>query len=115
SDLLDPEVKLVPLGKLKVLAIFKQQAKNQIIGGKIISGKAVRGAKADILRGDKVLVTGRIGQLQSKKLDMPEVAEGNEAGIRFDMPPHKSGDVPVIIREGDVLDIYEEEKIKRSI
>lgn len=115
SNLIEPEINRVPLGKLKVLAVFKKEAKNQIIGGRIISGKAVRGAKADIVRGDKILVAGRIGQLQNKKQDMSEVTEGNEAGIRFDMPAQKSGDMPVIIRVGDVLDIYEEENIKRSI
>ena len=57
------------------------------------------------------MVSGRIGQLQNNKVDMPEVKEGLEAGIRFDAVTKDFPEVKV----GDMLDIYEEEKIKRSI
>ena len=114
SDLLDPEISRISLGKLKVLRVFKKETRSQIIGGRVISGKIVRGAMADIIRGNNTLLSGKIGQLQNKKSDVTEVAEGFEAGIRFDMNgPIR--DIPVIIKEGDVLDVYQEEKIKRSI
>ena len=57
------------------------------------------------------MITGKIGQLQHNKEDMPEVKEGLEAGIRFDIVSKDFADVKV----GDILDIYEEERIKRSI
>ncbi len=114
SDLLDPEVNRVPLGKLKVLALFKKDIKNQIIGGKVISGKIKRGAIVDILRNSNVLVTGKLGQLQHQKADVEEVAEGLEAGLRVDFLG-QSLTPNMYIKEGDTLEVYEEEKIKKSL
>src|SRR3989344_2943663 len=113
SDLLDPEIRRTSLGKLKVLGVFKNTGKSQIIGGKVSQGKITRGASIDVLRNNNVIVTGKLGQLQHNKSDTPEVSEGLEAGIRFDAQANVSPQQ--LIREGDVLDVYEEEKIKRTI
>ena len=111
GELLGAEIRKNPLGKLKVLAIFKKDARVQIFGGKVMSGKAVRGAMGGVTRNGSVIVSGKIGQLQHNKEDMPEVKEGLEAGIRFDAI---TKDFPEV-KEGDILDIYEEERTKRSI
>ena len=50
SSVLAPEIKRNDLGKLKVLAIFKSESKGMIIGGKVMEGKIVKFAKADVLR-----------------------------------------------------------------
>lgn len=112
ADMLDPEIRRTPLGKLKILALFDIQGKSQIVGGKITSGKAVRGAMVEVTRGSNIVSTGKLVQLQQKKADVTEVAEGLECGLRYEGPM----DTPqAIIRVGDVLEIYSEEKIKRSI
>jgi translation initiation factor IF-2 len=127
SELLEPEIKRIPLGKMKIIAIFKNLGKSQVVGGKITQGKAVRGAMIDVIRNGALLITGKLGQLQHDKVDVAEVAEGLEAGIRFDLPASPAGGplvpakqtqpagIPMLIKEGDTLEIYEEEKIKRSI
>ncbi len=127
SELLEPEIKRIPLGKMKIIAIFKNLGKSQVVGGKVTQGKAVRGAMIDVVRNGALLITGKLGQLQHDKADIAEVAEGLEAGIRFDLPASPAGGppvpakqmqpigIPMSIKEGDVLEIYEEEKIKRSI
>ncbi len=107
SNLLEPEIRRTVLGKLKVLKIFKKGAGHQVVGGKIISGLARRGALIDVLRNNVKIVSGRLAQLQHNKVDVEEVKEGLEAGIKFDGPAE--------IQEGDLLEIYEEEKIKRNI
>lgn len=114
SDLLEPEIKKTALGKLKVLALFKSSGKSQIVGGKVIQGKAVRGAKIDVTRNNAPIISGKLGQLQHDKADVAEVAEGLEAGIRFDLPVESSA-TSLPIQEGDILEIYQEEKVKRSI
>jgi len=111
GELLGAEIKKNPLGKLKVLAVFKKDARAQIFGGKVMSGKVVRGAMGDVIRNGSAVVSGKIGQLQHNKEDIPEVKEGLEAGIRFDAVTKDFPEVKV----GDMLDIYEEERIKRSI
>ncbi len=111
SELLEPEIKRVSLGKLKILALFKgADTKSQIVGGKITQGKAVRGATVDVIRNGTILMTGKLGQLQQSKEDVPEVKEGLEAGIRFDIMG-----TPVELKEGDILEVYEEERIERSL
>ena len=112
SELLEPEIKRISLGKLKILALFKgADTKSQIVGGKITQGKAIRGATIDVIRNGAILMTGKLGQLQQKKADVPEVAEGFECGIRFDTSAKTSFSIAV----GDVLEIYQEEKIKRTV
>lgn len=123
SELLDPEIKRIPLGKLKVLATFKITEKSQIIGGRVTQGKIERGAMADAFRNNALLTAGRLGQLQHNKADVTEVTEGLECGIRFDatetrtknMEKDKWVGTQILIKEGDVLEVYREEKIKRSI
>lgn len=107
SELLEPEIKRTVLGKLKVLKLFKKGTNYQIVGGKVTSGYAKRGALIDVLRNNGKIVSGRLSQLQHNKADVEEVKEGLEAGIKFDGPSE--------IQEGDLLEIYEEERIKRSI
>lgn len=111
AELLGAEIKKNPLGKLKVLATFKKDSRMQIFGGKVMSGKAVRGATGDVTRNGITVVSGKIGQLQHNKEDMPEVSDGLEAGIRLDAITKDFPEVKV----GDILDIYEEEKIARTL
>jgi translation initiation factor IF-2 len=112
AGLLEPEIKKNVIGKLKVLATFKKDSRSQVIGGKVTSGKIIRGALVEVFRGKSVIANGKIGQLQHNKDDVAEVKETLEAGIRLDLTPDKSfGDV----EEGDVLEVYQEEKIERSL
>jgi len=112
AGLLEPEVNRAQLGRIKILAVFKKSAKSQIFGGKVLSGKAVRGVMGEVTRGDSVVASGKIGQLQHNKEDVSEVKEGLEAGIRLDVIFDKPfAEVSV----GDILEIYEEEKIQRSL
>jgi translation initiation factor IF-2 len=107
SALLEPEIKRIPLGKGKVLATFKTTDKFQIVGGKITSGKIVRGALIDVIRDSNPVVQGKVAQLQHNKADVEEVTEGLEFGIKFEGPQE--------VQEGDILEIYQEEKVSRSL
>ena len=107
SNMLEPEIKRTVLGKVKVLKLFKKEANYQIVGGRVGSGHARRGALIDVLRNNGKIVSGRLSQLQHNKADVDEVKEGLECGIRFEGPAE--------IKEGDLLEIYQEERIKRSI
>lgn len=111
SELLEPEVRRIPLGKIKILAVFKNESKYQIIGGKVISGKIIRGSFADVLRNNAKLLNGKIIQLQQNKQDMSEVSEGLECGMKFEKTTPSEWE----IKEGDILEIYDEEKIARTL
>jgi len=114
SKLLEPEIIREDLGRLKVIAIFKKEKSRMIIGGKVISGKVINKVKVDVIRpasstgGDKEkIATGRISQLQHNKKDVPEIEKGKEAGILFEGEP--------VIEEGDILEIYKEEKKQKEL
>ena len=112
TDLLDPEVRKTSSGKIKILAIFKKDSKSQIIGGKVLSGKIIRGGLVDVLRNNNKLLSGKITQLQHGKQDVSEVKEGSECGLKFES---LIGQPTWDIKEGDVLEVYEEEKIARNL
>ena len=111
SALLAPEVTKNQLGKVRILALFKSDARSQVVGGRVTSGKLVRGALCDVIREGKSVMTAKVGQVQRNKEDVPEVAEGLETGIRVDMIDGET----VEIREGDTLEIYREEETSRSL
>lgn len=113
AELLDVEIQRTPVGKLKILATFKQEGKTYIVGGRVTQGKAVRGEMIEVTRNNAIIGTGRLGQLQHDKKDVTEVAEGLECGLRFDL--QKTEQRVFTINVGDVLEIYHEEKIKRSL
>lgn len=110
SDKLSPEIKKIDLGKLEVLATFQQVPGRQIIGGKVISGKIKKGAKIDVLRQNKKITSGKLSQLQQNKQNTDEVSQGKEAGILL-----TSQDEFIKINLGDILEVYEEEIIKKKL
>lgn len=107
SELLDPEIKRIDLGRLKVLALFKNLKKGMVVGGKVINGKIVKGEHLEITREKDLVGSGVITQLQQNKQDAAEVKEGLECGISFEGKEK--------IQAGDILLCYKEEKIKRKI
>lgn len=107
SKLLAPEVTRVPLGQLKVLALFRTEKDRQIVGGKVMRGLVKKGVPVDILRDGEKIGHGKAIQVQRDKKEIDEVKKDQECGILFRGP--------TIIEEKDILDFYEEEKKAREI
>lgn len=105
--MLPPEIERTDLGKMKVLAIFKTGKKDMIVGGKVTSGKIVNGTLIEVVRNDEVIGKGKLSNLQQNKVNVDEVASGNECGITFE------GETK--IKEGDILVSYKEEVKKKSL
>ncbi len=106
ESMVEIELELAKIGKLEVLAIFRTEKDKRIIGGKVVSGKMKRGVVAKIVRDDQVIGEGKLSNLQLGKKDTAEVDSGKECGITF------TGHVK--IKEGDVLEAYEEREVKRK-
>ena len=109
--LLTPEVTKNVIGKLQILATFKQDKTKMIIGGKIIEGKAKRRSKMEVKRDGESIMEGSLVQLQHNKEDVAEVTLGKECGVTFQ--PNKSTEDRVEV--GDILDIYEEEVKQKTL
>jgi len=72
------------VGELKVLKVFGEAEKNQIIGGVVESGIIKSGSEILVERGEGKLGSGKIINLQEKKEDIGEVGEGVECGLLID-------------------------------
>jgi translation initiation factor IF-2 len=107
SELLEPEIIRTDLGKLKILAVFKSTKGDMIVGGRIMSGKLVKGEKIELIRDKQSIDNGELIQLQHNKQDVSECKEGLECGLAYRGKEK--------IQAGDILLCYKEEKVKRKL
>jgi len=94
----EPDVIRTYIGKLEVLAIFKQSGKSTILGGKVVDGKVTNPAVVKVMRGENVITFGRLSDLEANKEKMTEVVSGNQVGMKFDGEP--------VIVVGDTLEFF---------
>jgi len=110
EDILEPEVIRTDLGKLEILAVFRTEPGKMIVGGKVLSRHMENNTLVRVLRGKKdeeeELGTGKITSLQTNKVEVKKVKQGDEAGIVFE------GDIR--IKKGDILETWKEE-VKKKI
>jgi translation initiation factor IF-2 len=102
QKLVPEEVTRVNLGKLKILAIFRTEKQQQIVGGKVLSGRPENNAMVNVWRGEEFITTGSISSLQSAKQEVKFVEEGEECGLKFEGQP--------LIQEADILEFYREDR-----
>ncbi len=107
EGLLEPEYKEVSLGKAEVRAVFSVPKAGNIAGSYVTEGKIARNATARIVRDGAVVHEGKITSLRRFKDDAKEVLTGFECGIGFE----SFND----IKEGDIIEAYGKEQIKRTI
>ncbi|MFC1700716.1 translation initiation factor IF-2 [Patescibacteria group bacterium] len=107
SQMLEPEIIKNEIGRLKILAVFKTNKDRQIVGGKVTSGQAKKGALINIIRDGEIISQGKLIQLQRDKKETDEVSRDQECGIMI------QSQLP--IEKGDILEFYSEEKKRREI
>lgn len=100
-----PELEKIPLGKAKVLAIFRTEKGAMIVGGRVEEGELKRQSQIMVLREGVELGRAQIEELQQSKVMAKHVNAGEEFGIKLK--------TPVKILAGDVLECFEE-KIKQK-
>lgn len=105
--LVEPKTERVGLGELKVLVIFRTEANSQIIGGKVLTGKIKPESLIEVIREKEIIGRGKLIRLQSGKQDVNLAEADQECGLQYEGKP--------IIKEGDILRIYTEEKITEKI
>lgn len=98
-----PELEKMSFGRGKVLAIFRTEKNEMIIGGKVNDGEIKKNGHILIYREETELGRGEIMELQQSKVSAKSVTAGNEFGMRIK--------TPVKIQAGDTLESFEE-KIK---
>lgn len=107
SGLLEPEIIETEVGRMEILAIFKVSRQDQIIGGKVTTGKIENNCVVKIVRDKEMIGEGKISSLQQNKNDTKEVVEGFECGLKVTSPTK--------IKVGDSLECYKTEEIIRRL
>lgn len=107
SGLLAPKIKRTFLARVEVRQVFNLSKSGLVAGCIVLKGKVKRKDKAEVLRNGEIVFKGQVSSLKRFKDDVREVAEGYECGLtldRFDA-----------LQEGDIVEVYHEESISRSI
>lgn len=107
TGLLEPEKREVVLGRAEVRATFKVPKAGTVAGCYVSDGKITNKALVRVIRDGVVVFEGRIDSLKRFKDDVREVAQGYECGIGLE----KYND----IKEGDVVEAYTIEEVKREL
>ncbi len=100
-----PVFKEVHLGTISVRNTFKVSSVGTIAGAYVQDGKVQRNAQVRVVRDGVVIHEGQIASLRRFKDDVREVAAGYECGIGIE----NFND----IHEGDVIEAYTMEEVKR--
>ncbi|MBI4281491.1 translation initiation factor IF-2 N-terminal domain-containing protein [Candidatus Uhrbacteria bacterium] len=104
---LPQETVVVALGKMQVLAIFKQENDWSIVGGKVLEGTITPSAKVRIVRKGEQIGEGFIKEVRAGKEVVTSIVVGQEGGLKI------IGAIP--IQPHDVLEVYTEEQHTRTL
>lgn len=107
EGMLDPEVEEVIVGNVEVRDVFKISKVGTVAGCMVTEGYIKRNNPIRLIRDGIVVYSGEMGQLKRFKDDVNEVKNGYECGISI----KNFND----IKEGDVIESYEERETKRTL
>jgi len=105
KGMLAPKFKENIIGNAEVRQTFKISNIGTIAGAYVLDGKLERNAGVRVLRDNVVIHDGKLASLKRFKDDAKEVTKGYECGIQIE----KYND----IKEGDIIEAYILEEIKR--
>ena len=92
---------------LEIRETFKISKVGTIAGCMVLDGKIFRNHKVRIVRDGIVVYSGLLGSLKRFKDDVKEVARGYECGLNIE----NYND----IKEGDIIEAYEEVEVKQTL
>ena len=105
KGMLDPKYEEKVIGNAEVRQTFKISNVGTIAGAYVLNGKVERNAGVRVIRDNVVIHDGHLATLRRFKDDVKEVTKGFECGIQIE----NYND----IKEGDIIEVYIMEEIKR--
>jgi len=107
DGMLAPEFEEKIVCNVEVRDVFKITKVGTVAGCYVLDGKITRHTKIRLIRDGIVVYSGDLGSLKRFKDDVKEVATGYECGLNI----HNFND----IKEGDIIEGYENVEIKRKL
>jgi translation initiation factor IF-2 len=105
ASLIEQELERADLGRMKILAVFRTEKTKQIVGGRILDGRAEVDALVEVLREKQPVAEGKLIKLQIAKQDVKTVDANQECGLSYEGRP--------VIKVDDILQFYKMEKKKK--
>ena len=105
KGMLAPKYEEKVIGNAEVRQTFRISNVGTIAGAYVLSGKVERNAGVRVIRDNVVIHEGKLATLKRFKDDAKEVSKGFECGIQIE----NYND----IKEGDIIEVYVMEEIKR--
>ena len=106
EKMLDPDVSEKIVSKAKVVALFKQTGKENIIGGRVEEGTLKKGSRIRVMRKGEEIADGTLEELQSSKQPIESIKSGSEFGAKVISD--------VVLEENDELVAFEVERTTRT-
>ena len=109
-----PVIKIeIEIAELKILAIFRDNKKNKVLGGMVRSGTLTKGS-VKIMREAKLLGKGEIVALKRGKQDAKQVVSGSECGLEIRITEFEDTKLDTIeIKPSDLIVQYEIKEQKK--
>ncbi|MBR6285067.1 MAG: translation initiation factor IF-2 [Muribaculaceae bacterium] len=107
EGMLAPEVKEELLGTAEVRQVYHISKVGTIAGAMVTDGKIKRQCKVRVIRDGIVIYTGNLASLKRFKDDVKEVASGYDCG--FSVQSYND------IKEGDIIEAFEEIEVQKSL
>lgn len=107
EGMLSPEIEEKITCNIEIRETFKISKIGTVAGCYVLDGKINRNTRIRIIRNGIVVYTGKLGSLKRFKDDVKEVSAGFECGLNID----NFND----IKEGDIIEGFEEVEIKRKL
>ncbi|MGS0748174.1 EF-Tu/IF-2/RF-3 family GTPase [Halpernia sp. GG3] len=105
--MLSPEIKEQVIGNVEIRETFKITKVGTIAGCMVLTGKVTRNSNIRLLRDGIVKFDGKLESLKRFKDDVKEVTKGYECGLNI----KGYND----IEAGDILEVYEEISVKKTL
>ncbi len=107
EGLLEPKIERKAVCNIQVREVFKITGVGTIAGCMVIEGKIKRDTKINLVRDGIVIHTGELSSLKRYKDDVKEVTLGMECGLAV----KNYSD----LKEGDIIEGFEEIEVKRTL
>ncbi len=107
EGLLEPKTRKKFIARVEIRNVFKLSKSGIVAGCYVQKGKVIRKSNVDLVRNGETIFSGTIASLKRFKDDVKEVSEEMECGISLNN--YTAYEV------GDILEVYEVEKIARKL
>lgn len=109
TNLLEPEVLDIPMGRLLIRGVFRTTDDEVVCGGEVTKGIVSAGFRTKIFRGEEEIGDAEVTSVQEKNQEVKEVRVGTMCGLKL------RSEAKLKLEIDDRLEIYKREIIEKTL